>query len=207
MKIQHKILILLIVFIFGLISTAFYVKYNRPTGGNQIMQCSANKLIPYQKEVFINGEKITDELTVIKYEGKTYFSIDKLQIYISKRFISSENNTVTIRRDNVKPSFLLMSKEAVYIDLEKLLQYVHINNNVYKSTGNMFIDSMLPSSVNINGVTYYLTDEKIENFDVDQEQIDEVLVDGRGAWKDDSSYLIEDDWGNVYKFEKSKIGL
>lgn len=207
MKIQHKILILLIVFIFGLISTAFYVKYNRPTGGNQIMQCSANKLIPYQKEVFINGEKITDELTVIKYEGKTYFSIDKLQIYISKRFISSENNTVTIRRDNVKPSFLLMSKEAVYIDLEKLLQYVHINNNVYKSTGNMFIDSMLPSSVNINGVTYYLTDEKIENFDVDQEQIDEVLVDGRGAWKDDSSYLIEDDWGNVYKFEKSKIGI
>lgn len=171
------------------------------------MQCSANKLIPYQKEVFINGEKITDELTVIKYEGKTYFSIDKLQIYISKRFISSENNTVTIRRDNVKPSFLLMSKEAVYIDLEKLLQYVHINNNVYKSTGNMFIDSMLPSSVNINGVTYYLTDEKIENFDVDQEQIDEVLVDGRGAWKDDSSYLIEDDWGNVYKFEKSKIGI
>lgn len=207
MKTQHKILIILIVFFFILISTVFYVKYNRLYGENQIMQCSANELQPYQKAVFINGEKITDELTVVNYEGKIYFSIDMLEIYISKRFISSENNTVTIRRDNLNPSCLLMSEEAVYIDLEKLLQYVHINNNVYKSTGNMYIDSMLPSRVNINGAIYYLTAEKIENFDDEQEQVDEVLVDGRGAWKDASFYWIEDDWGNVYKFEKSNIGI
>ena len=174
---------------------------------NQIMQCNTDELKTYQKSVYINGEKVADKLSVVVYKDKNFFSVDMLQKYISKRFISYNGDNVKIRRNMIELSSLLRCKDSLYIDYEALSQYIHINNDVYKSTGNMIIDSMLPLSFNIDGTTYYLTDEKIENFDPDSEQVDKVLEDGRGAWNDVSNYLIEDDWENVYKYEKSTVGI
>lgn len=194
--------------IVGFILIVVTLAVNRSmTEENQIMQCNTDELKPYQKSVYINGEKVTDKLSVVVYKDKSFFSVDMLQKYISKRFISYNGDNVKIRRNVLKLSSFLRCNDSIYIDYEALSQFIHMNNDVYKSTGNMIIDSMLPLSFNTDGTTYYLTDEKINNFDPDSERVDKVLDDGRGAWYDGSNYLIEDDWENVYKYEKSNIGI
>ena len=206
MKMRYRMFTLSIIVGFILIFVTLSVKRSM-SEENQIMQCNTDELKTYQKSVYINGEKVADKLSVVVYKDKNFFSVDMLQKYISKRFISYKGDNVKIRRNMIELSSLLRCKDSLYIDYEALSQYIHINNDVYKSTGNMIIDSMLPLSFNIDGTTYYLTDEKIENFDPDSEQVDKVLEDGRGAWNDVSNYLIEDDWENVYKYEKSNVGI
>lgn len=206
MKMRYRMFTLSIIVGFILIFVTLSVKRSM-SEENQIMQCNTDELKTYQKSVYINGEKVADKLSVVVYKDKNFFSVDMLQKYISKRFISYNGDNVKIRRNMIELSSLLRCKDSLYIDYEALSQYIHINNDVYKSTGNMIIDSMLPLSFNIDGTTYYLTDEKIENFDPDSEQVDKVLEDGRGAWNDVSNYLIEDDWENVYKYEKSNVGI
>ena len=173
------------------------------SGKDQAMQCNADDLTPYGNRVFINGVEVTDESAAVTYGDTIYFSISMIQDYVSDRFISLENGTVMIRRDTVSPSTLLACEEALYIGSGELTRYMHINNDVYGSTGNIFLDSTLPSSFNINGTTYYLTEEKQEIPGAGTEEADEVLQDGRGAWKDGTHYWVEDDQGNVYKYEKS----
>ena len=202
----YRMFILSIIVGFILIVIALCVNRSMPED-NQIMQCNTDKLKPYQKSVYINGEKVTDKLSVVVYKDKMFFSVDMLQKYISKQFILYNGDSVKIRRNIIKLSYLLGCKETLYIDYEALSQYIHINNDVYKSSGSMIIDSMLPLSFNIDGVTYYLTDEKIKNLGLNSEQVDKVLDDGRGAWANGADYLIEDDWGNLYRYEKSNVGI
>lgn len=206
MKMRYRMFTLSIIVGFILIVVTLAVNRSM-TEENQIMQCNTDELKPYQKSVYINGEKVTDKLSVVVYKDKSFFSVDMLQKYISKRFISYNGDNVKIRRNVLKLSSFLRCNDSIYIDYEALSQFIHMNNDVYKSTGNMIIDSMLPLSFNTDGTTYYLTDEKINNFDPDSERVDKVLDDGRGAWYDGSNYLIEDDWENVYKYEKSNIGI
>ena len=60
----YKMFILSIIVGFILVVVALYV--NRSIfEENQIMQCNTGKLKPYQKSVYINGEKVTDKLNVV----------------------------------------------------------------------------------------------------------------------------------------------
>lgn len=41
-----------------------------------MLQCRNSELLSYTKDVFINGEKINNELSVVVYKGDIYFSIN-----------------------------------------------------------------------------------------------------------------------------------
>ena len=122
--------------------------------GEDMLQCRNSELLSYTKDVFINGEKINNELSVVVYKGDIYFSI-----------------------------------------------------NIYKFCGNIYMDCMLPASVNYNGRKYYLTNEKISSFSEKNNLTNEILNDGRMAWVDGSDLYVEDDWENVYRYEKEKTTI
>ena len=128
-------------------------------------------------------------------------------VCISDNFISQQGSRVLIRRNKIESSALLQSEYEIYIKLDALRQYVHVNNDVYKSCGNIYMDCMLPASVNHNGEKYYLTNEKIALFSPKNDLTNEVLNDGRIAWIDGSDLYVEDDWGNVYRYAQEKITI
>ena len=172
-----------------------------------MLQCRNSELLSYTKDVFINGEKINNELSVVVYKGDIYFSINMLRNCISNNFISQQGSGVLIRRNKIESCALLQSEYEMYIELDALRQYVHVNSDVYKSCGNIYMDCMLPASVNHNGEKYYLTNEKISFFSVKNDLTNEVLNDGRMAWVDGSDLYVEDDWENVYRYEKEKTTI
>ena len=175
--------------------------------GEDMLQCRNSELRSYTKDVFINGEKINNELSVVIYKGDIYFSVNTLRNCISDNFISQQDSRVLIRRNKIEYSALLQSEYEIYIKLDALRQYVHVNNDVYKSCGNIYMDCMLPASVNYNGKKYYLTNEKISSFSEKNNLTNEILNDGRMAWVDGSDLYVEDDWENVYRrSEERRVG-
>ena len=58
-----------------------------------------------------------------------------------------------------------------------------------------------------NGKKYYLTNEKISSFSEKNNLTNEILNDGRMAWVDGSDLYVEDDWENVYRYEKEKTTI
>ena len=118
--------------------------------GEDMLQCRNSELRSYTKDVFINGEKINNELSVVIYKGDIYFSVNTLRNCISDNFISQQDSRVLIRRNKIEYSALLQSEYEIYIKLDALRQYVHVNNDVYKSCGNIYMDCMLPASVNLS---------------------------------------------------------
>lgn len=175
--------------------------------GEDMLQCSNSELLSYTKAVFINGEKINNELSVVIHKGAIYFSVDMLRNCISNNFIFRQSSGVLLRRNKIESSALLQSEYEMYIKLDALRQYVHVNNDVYKSCGNIYMDCMLPASVNHNGEKYYLTNEKIAPFSPKNGLTNEVLNDGRMAWVDGVDLYVEDDWGNVYRYAREKITI
>ena len=175
--------------------------------GEDMLQCRNSDFLSYTKDVFINGEKINNELSVVVYKGDIYFSINMLRNCISNNFISQQGSGVLIRRNKIESCALLQSEYEMYIELDALRQYVHVNNDVYKFCGNIYMDCMLPASVNYNGKKYYLTNEKISSFSEKNNLTNEILNDGRMAWVDGSDLYVEDDWENVYRYEKEKTTI
>ena len=175
--------------------------------GEDMSHSRNSELRSYTKDVFINGEKINNELSVVIYKGDIYFSVNTLRNCISDNFISQQDSRVLIRRNKIEYSALLQSEYEIYIKLDALRQYVHVNNDVYKSCGNIYMDCMLPASVNYNGKKYYLTNEKISSFSEKNNLTNEILNDGRMAWVDGSDLYVEDDWENVYRYEQEKTTI
>ena len=69
------------------------------------------------------------------------------------------------------------------------------------------MDCMLPASVNYNVKKYYLTIVKISSFSEKNNLTNEILNDVRMAWVDGSDLYVEDDWENVYRYEKEKTTI
>lgn len=99
--------------------------------GEDMLQCRNSELRSYTKDVFINGEKINNELSVVIYKGDIYFSVNTLRNCISDNFISQQDSRVLIRRNKIEYSALLQSEYEIDIKLDALRQYVHVNNDVY----------------------------------------------------------------------------
>lgn len=172
-----------------------------------MLRCNDSELSSYNKDVFINGEKVDEGLSVVIYHSKIYFSVNMLHNRISDYFISQLGNSINIRRNEIDLIALLKSESDIYVEFDVLMQYVHINNDVYKSGGSMYIDSMLPTSVNINGARYYITNEQLSSSVFGDNLPDMVLSDGRGAWREDDCFYIEDDWGNIFRYKKSQVTI
>ena len=62
--------------------------------GEDMLQCRNSELRSYTKDVFINGEKINNELSVVIYKGDIYFSVNTLRNCISDNFISQQDSRV-----------------------------------------------------------------------------------------------------------------
>lgn len=77
--------------------------------GEDMLQCRNSELLSYTKDVFINGEKINNELSVVVYKGDIYFSINMLRNCISNNFISQQGSGVLIRRNKIESCALLQS--------------------------------------------------------------------------------------------------
>lgn len=148
---------------------------------------------------------VTNTNFVLVYNSKLYFSFDILKTIISDFFASKQKNTYFIRRKMIPVSELILNNYGIYISNDYLKEFLHINNNVYNSTGNLYIDTTLPSSMLINGNVYYKTEEIISSI-VDNYP-DIILKNGRGAWVIDKDYGIEDDWGSIYKYIGSFEGV
>lgn len=183
---------------------AVYIGIGIHNKEDSMLRCNDSELSSYNKDVFINGEQVDDKLSVVIYHSKIYFSVDMLRNRISGYFISQCGNSINIRRNEIDPLTLLKSESYIYVEFDVLMQYVHVNNDVYKSSGSMYIDSMLPASVNINGARYYITNEQLSSSVFGDNLPDVVLSDGRGAWSEDDCFYIEDDWGNVYRYRQSQ---
>ena len=88
--------------------------------GEDMLQCRNSELRSYTKDVFINGEKINNELSVVIYKGDIYFSVNTLRNCISDNFISQQDSRVLIRRNKIEYSALLQSEYEIYIKLDAL---------------------------------------------------------------------------------------
>lgn len=207
MKTCTRLLFLLVFFIVLTIYIVIVVKQKINKEEDGILYCNQFELSSYTKDVFINGERINDTFTVVVYNNEIFFSVNMLQKSTSNYFISKHGNTINIRRSRISEDALLQSEDNVFIKLDILKQYIHINNNVFCNNGNIFADTMLPVSVNINGIKYYLTSEFLSSFVTVDNPPYFVLSDGRGVWNKDGDIYIEDDWGNVYKYVESKISI
>ena len=81
---------------------------------------------------------------------------------ISNNFISQQGSGVLIRRNKIESCALLQSEYEMYIELDALRQYVHVNNTFFH------YNLHLPEAYNP---------------------------------------YIEDDWENVYRYEKEKTTI
>lgn len=155
----------------------------------------------YDGNIYINGIMVTDTNFVLVYDSELYFSFNILKTNISSFFASEQKNTYFIRRIMIPVSELILNDYGIYISSDYLKEFLHTNNNVYNSTGSLYIDSTLPSSIVINGNVYYKTDEIISS-EIDNYP-DIILKNGRGAWVIGEGYGVEDDWGCIYKYIES----
>lgn len=181
-----------------------FVTINSFNQNNQQIDYSENYSL-YDRNIYINGVMVTNTNFVLVYNSKLYFSFDILKTIISDFFASKQKNTYFIRRKMIPVSELILNNYGIYISNDYLKEFLHINNNVYNSTGNLYIDTTLPSSMLINGNVYYKTEEIISSI-VDNYP-DIILKNGRGAWVIDKDYGIEDDWGSIYKYIGSFEGV
>ena len=88
--------------------------------GEDMLQCRNSELRSYTKDVFINGEKINNELSVVIYKGDIYFSVNTLRNCISDNFISQQDSRVLIRRNKIEYSALLQSEYEIYTINEQI---------------------------------------------------------------------------------------
>ena len=177
------------------------------TKENPVISCDGSDLSAYHEYISINGEDVESAALVVTYNSKIFFAISVLQEKISDSFIRYDNGELWIRRNRVQEAVLLKCAEQVYIDFDTLMDYANVNKDVLRSTGAMYIDTMNPLSVTVNGTTYLMSHHGSENMDIVGTKPDLILFDGRGAWYGKDAIYIEDDWGRAFLYEKDKTSI
>ena len=207
MKVQHVFLVILVVL--AVVALLFQQDILPGTGTkeNPVVFCDREDLAAHHKSISINGEKLEPSALVVTYDSRIYFDISLLQDQISVSFIRYDNGELWIRRKHVQEAALLKCAEQVYIDFDTLMAYANINNDVLQSTGTMYIDTMNPLSITVNGTTYMMSSDGLENMDIVGTTPDIILSDGRGAWYGTDAIYVEDDWGRAYLYERDTTSI
>lgn len=207
MKVQHIFMVILVVLAAAALLFQRDTMPGTETKENPVISCDGDDLSAYHEYISINGEKVKSSALVVTYNGKTYFAISLLQEKVSDSFIRYDNGELWIRRNQEQEAVLLKRAEQVYIDFDTLMDYANVNNDVLRSTGAMYIDTMNPLSITVNGTTYMMSHNGSENKDVVGTKPDFILSDGRGAWYEKDAIYIEDDWGRAFLYEKDKTSI
>lgn len=208
MKGIYKLLVCIAIMLICIVMVGTFEKKKGESVGNvEMIHCNEEEIEIYDKTTFINGKQVSLGLDIISYQNQIFLSIEILQKFISNYFIT-ENEPFYIRRQQVKDySSWIKCGETIYIPLDYLENFIHINSDTFSNTGNLCIDSMLPMSFNYKGERFYLNNEEAELSSEEMKLPHAFTSEGRGLWEDNDCVLIEDDWNRVYVYEKSNITL
>ena len=122
---------------------------------------------------------------------------------IGESFTTLVDGNFYIRRCKIQGSSLLECDDIIFIELNEALSYLHVNNDVFKRSGELYIDSALPSNVNVKGRRYDLIDNTISK--IEKRDPDLILYDGRGVFYLNDGLAIEDDLGNLHKYVEDDL--
>ena len=170
---------------------------------NVIITTDKSQIEVYDKQLYINGIKNEEIYSVIEYNEKLYISSEVLNKTIGESFTTLVDGNFYIRRCKIQGSSLLECDDIIFIELNEALSYLHVNNDVFKRSGELYIDSALPSNVNVKGRRYDLIDNTISK--IEKRDPDLILYDGRGVFYLNDGLAIEDDLGNLHKYVEDDL--
>ena len=169
------------------------------TQGTSEQIVDEQEVYAYDKPIYINGERISEKDAVVTYNDMLYMSLELLNEKITSDFISYNNHCFTVRRKTVSSFQVIQVNQKQFLPIQELEPYIHINHDVQKSNGVLYIDTMVSGNINFENQMYYLDQDFVQSNPFQREP-DGITEDGRGIWKEENYLWIEDDWGRVYKY-------
>lgn len=183
-------------------------------GGKDTMELSAQPVICSMSECteytgcyYINGKQVTAKNAAILWNETLYLSLVPLQEMVSEQFLYIDEQGIHIRHALVTLDQAIQVDGTLYLP-ESLLSktYLHVNQDVLKAGGPIYLDTHLPLSVSYQHDRYEKTDKNREASSFFLRKCT-ILESGRRLWPDRKSVWIEDDWGKVYCYRVIEYGL
>lgn len=161
----------------------------------------------YTVSYYINGKRVIAKDAALMCDGTLYLSLEPFPEMVSEQFLHIDAQGIQIRHAVVALDQAIRVDETLYLP-EPLLSsaYVHINQDVLKTGGPIYLDTHLPLAVSYGNDRYELTSEQRAVSDFIKEA-DSVLESGRRLWKGRGCVWVEDDWGKAYQYQKIEYGL
>ena len=161
----------------------------------------------YAAYYYINGKQVTTKKAALLYNETLYLSLESLQEMVSEQFLRVDEDEIHIRHAVIELDRAMQVENTLYLP-ETLLSgtYLHINQDVLKTGGPIYLDTHLPYSISYQHDVYEKTDENrnVSSFFLKRYTI---LESGRRLWKDGKSIWVEDDWGKAYRYRLVEYGL
>lgn len=169
--------------------------------------CSMSECTEYTGCYYINGKQVTAKNAAILCHENLYLSLVPLQEMVSEQFLYIDEQGIHIRHALVALDQAIQVDGTLYLP-ESLLSktYLHVNQDVLKAGGPIYLDTHLPLSVSYQQDKYEKTDESraVSRFFLRKFTI---LESGRRLWSGRKCVWVEDDWGKVYCYRVIEYGL
>lgn len=168
---------------------------------------SRTECTEYTVSYYINGKRVIAKDAALMCDGTLYLSLEPFPEMVSEQFLHIDAQGIQIRHALVALDQAIQVDGTLYLP-ESLLSktYLHVNQDVLKAGGPIYLDTHLPLSVSYQHDHYEKTDKNREASSFFLRKCT-ILESGRRLWPDRKSVWIEDDWGKVYCYRVIEYGL
>lgn len=169
--------------------------------------CSMSECTEYTGCYYINGKRVTAKNAAILWHETLYLSLEPLQEMVSEQFLYIDEQGIHIRHALITLDQAIRVDGTLYLP-EPLLSktYLHVNQDVLKAGGPIYLDTHLPLSVSYQHDRYEKTDKNRKSSRFFLRKCT-ILESGRRLWRGRGCVWVEDDWGKAYQYQKIEYGL